>query len=27
VDAVLAFLENARARLEEIEGSDELCEQ
>ncbi|MBO7296452.1 MAG: DNA repair protein RecN [Clostridia bacterium] len=27
VDAVLAFLENAKARLEEIEGSDELCEQ
>lgn len=27
VDAVLAFLENARARLEEIESSDELCEQ
>ena len=27
VDAVLAFLENAKARLAEIEGSDELCEQ
>ena len=27
VDAVLAFLENARARLDEIESSDELCEQ
>ena len=27
VDAVLAFLENAKVRLAEIEGSDELCEQ
>ena len=27
VDAVLAFLENAKQRLDEIEGSDQLCEQ
>lgn len=27
VDAVLAFLENARERLDQIESSDQLCEQ
>ncbi len=27
VEAVLAFLENAKARLDEIESSDQLCEQ
>ncbi len=27
VDAVLAFLDNAKARLDEIESSDQLCEQ
>ncbi len=27
VDAVLAFLEQAKQRLDEIEGSDQLCEQ
>ena len=27
VEAVLAFLENAKQRLDEIEGADQLCEQ